>query len=382
MKPITVAFPTAGRKGNPDDSSAAHLGGAEISTVVLAKYLQYFGVEPIFLVHNNGPTIAKLNEEGFKAYHVDLPFIPKREEITSVRLESLNQALDRVQTVLKDYAIDFVHTNDANMHRSWGYYCQQLNKAHIWHERGLFSHPKIAHQWLENATSIISISDYVTSLAKKELRSKIVTIQDPLIPENIPEAIEQARVFRASLNLETSSRLIAMVANSNKRKRWDLFAKIAAKTNRRHPTYKFAVIGIRHEKVFQGINAIYQNKGGAGDLINLGYQDNILAVMAACDCMLATAQQEPLGRTPVEALFVGTPIIASSEGGHVETLNDMKEHFLSPDDNELSYAILIRKAIESPQYHREGLERLSKKLRKKHDPLAHAKAVTEVYRKL
>jgi len=379
MKPITVAFPLAGRNNQSNDPNLANPGGAEIATITLAKYLKHFGVTPLFLVHNKGSSIPYLEREGFRVEHVTLPYMPKREEITPEKLKNLHKNLNDVKKLLTEENISFIHTNDANMHRTWGYYCQQLKHPHIWHERGFFSHPAIAKQWLENASKIISISNYVYNCADDYLKPKIITIDDPVILENKDEAIKKAQNFRKTLNLEKEDKLIGMVANTSARKRWDLFAKIAAKTNKKYPNYKFACVGIRSESYYQKMNKIYTLKGGNDKLLNLGYQDNILAVIAACDCMLATAKQEPMGRAPMEALYVDTPIIASNKGGHKETLKDMQDHFLSPDDEPLSYTKLIYKAVNTPQYHQEGLEQLSQKLQKKHDPLKHAKTVCDVY---
>ena len=383
MKQLTVAFPLAGRKGDPAEVEKANLGGAEISTLILTQFLSQLGVKPIYLVHNQGPTSSKLEQEGQQALTLNLPYLPKREVITEEKLQALQAHLPTIRSALEQHQVDIIHSNDASMHRSWGYLCQHLGYPHIWHERGLFSsHPPIARQWLDNASHIIAISDYTRSLADPDLYEKISIIQDPLTASYLPQVRKEAAEFRSTLRLPENARLIAMIANGNKRKRWDLFAKIAAKTRQKYPNYHFACIGLRNAKDFSAVNSIYQNKGGDGGLLNLGYQDNIQAVIAACDCLLATAQQEPLGRTPIEAIFVGTPVVASAQGGHVETLADACEHFLSPYDNPLSYTKLIRKVVHAPQKHQDAMAQLRIKLQKKHDPLLHAEAVARVYRNL
>ena len=55
--------------------------------------------------------------------------------------------------------------------------------------------------------------------------------------------------------------------------------------------------------------------------------------MAASDLLLVTAVDEPFGRTLIEAMLLGTPVIAADSGGNPEAIEDGRTGFLvAPDD--------------------------------------------------
>jgi glycosyltransferase involved in cell wall biosynthesis len=55
--------------------------------------------------------------------------------------------------------------------------------------------------------------------------------------------------------------------------------------------------------------------------------------MAGSDLLLVTAVDEPFGRTLIEAMLLGTPVIAADSGGNPEAIEDGRTGFLvAPDD--------------------------------------------------
>ena len=55
--------------------------------------------------------------------------------------------------------------------------------------------------------------------------------------------------------------------------------------------------------------------------------------MAASDLLLVTAVDEPFGRTLIEAMLFGTPVIAAASGGNLEAIEAGRNGFLvAPDD--------------------------------------------------
>ena len=55
--------------------------------------------------------------------------------------------------------------------------------------------------------------------------------------------------------------------------------------------------------------------------------------MAACDVLLVPAVEEPFGRTLIEAMLLGTVVVAAASGGNLEAIRDgVTGHLVAVDD--------------------------------------------------
>jgi glycosyltransferase involved in cell wall biosynthesis len=79
----------------------------------------------------------------------------------------------------------------------------------------------------------------------------------------------------------------------------------------------------------------------------LGIQDRVCFMgfryppepwLAACDVMLAPAVNEGFGRTVVEAMLVGTPVVAADSGAYPEIIDDMSTGLLVAPDQPAAFA--------------------------------------------
>jgi glycosyltransferase involved in cell wall biosynthesis len=59
-----------------------------------------------------------------------------------------------------------------------------------------------------------------------------------------------------------------------------------------------------------------------GSVKLMGYRSSGASWIGGCDLLLVTAVDEPLGRTLVEAMLVGTPVVAARSGGTPEAILD------------------------------------------------------------
>ena len=55
--------------------------------------------------------------------------------------------------------------------------------------------------------------------------------------------------------------------------------------------------------------------------------------IAGCDVLVAPAVAEGSGRALVEAMLIGTPVVATNDGGHCEIINHGETGYLVPADN-------------------------------------------------
>jgi glycosyltransferase involved in cell wall biosynthesis len=104
--------------------------------------------------------------------------------------------------------------------------------------------------------------------------------------------------------------------------------------------------------------------------------------LAACDVMLAPSVNEGFGRTVVEAMLVGTPVVAADSGAYPELINDMSTGLLVEPDRPAAYAekvhaLLCDEALRerlTAQAHEAALSRFAAKV--------HVTAVMDLYERL
>ena len=60
--------------------------------------------------------------------------------------------------------------------------------------------------------------------------------------------------------------------------------------------------------------------------------------IAACDVLLVPAVEEPFGRSLIEAMLLGTPLIAADSGGNPEIIRHGETGYLVPPDDPDAFA--------------------------------------------
>ena len=67
------------------------------------------------------------------------------------------------------------------------------------------------------------------------------------------------------------------------------------------------------------------------------------------DVLLAPSHEEPFGRTLVEAMALGVPVLATNVGGPTEIIEDGREgHLLAPRDP-AAWAAAVRQLAQEPE---------------------------------
>jgi glycosyltransferase involved in cell wall biosynthesis len=81
----------------------------------------------------------------------------------------------------------------------------------------------------------------------------------------------------------------------------------------------------------------------------LGEREDVPAILAASDLLLAPSWEEPFGRAIVEAMAMGVPVIATDVGGPTEILEHRVDGLLLPPRNADVWAEAIRDLLTRPE---------------------------------
>jgi glycosyltransferase involved in cell wall biosynthesis len=80
----------------------------------------------------------------------------------------------------------------------------------------------------------------------------------------------------------------------------------------------------------------------------LGECDDVPSLLRATDTLLVPSWEEPFGRSMIEAMAMGVPVIATTVGGPAEVITDHLNGLLVPPRNPEAWAATIKRLIESP----------------------------------
>ncbi len=107
-----------------------------------------------------------------------------------------------------------------------------------------------------------------------------------------------------------------------------------------------------HEDAYEArLRAQAAQPGLAGRVHFLGQRSDVGALMQAVDVMVhPSVDPEPFGRTLVEAMRVGTPVIASDSGAAAEILDGGNSGTLVPPGDAAALAAALRRVLDRPDH--------------------------------
>jgi glycosyltransferase involved in cell wall biosynthesis len=283
-------------------------GGSHKSSISLIKNLNSLYFEPIVFLHKNEKLTKFLNEENIKWIHNK---DAKKFFEGDIRLNFflIFSLLFRYIKILKKLDVDIVHTNDLRMHLTWFLPCRILKIKHVWHQRSAGGKQMNLAIF---SSAIITISEFCKKTFPKYIQNKTYIVNNP---------IDITNDFYPLENRSSKYFTICVVANINAQKRIDTAINIISSLNDSTNYYfKLKVFGEKREPTFSSIEQLIIEKNVINEVEFMGVKSPIEPWILKCDILLATAENEGLGRSVLEAMFLGIPVVASNSGGHTEII--------------------------------------------------------------
>jgi L-malate glycosyltransferase len=150
----------------------------------------------------------------------------------------------------------------------------------------------------------------------------------------------EPRVERARLGLAEDDRALAVIAQLTPWKGQDDAVRTVARVGRREPRVRLLLVG---DIVFSSPATRFDNRSyvaclrrlvagvGLADSVQfLGAREDVPAILSVLDALLVPSWEEPFGRTVVEGMAMGVPVLATSVGGPAELIDDRRDGLLLP----------------------------------------------------
>ncbi|PDT46701.1 glycosyl transferase [Sinorhizobium fredii] len=365
------------------------IGGSHLSALGLIRNLPRSLFTPLVVLHDTQGPVAEL----FRREGIDFEPAPVLNRLERAGARDSAAALSVARTLpalvryLRNRKVAIVHTNDGRAHLVWGLAARLAGSKHLWHHRGdasSFGLRRIA-PWLPDR--LVAVSKFASPRPGLfSAAAKCSVVHSPFdVMKMVAVEREDARGnVIAAIDCSPDTKLLGYVGTLVERKRPILFVEALAALQRLEPNVEFA--GLFFGNALNGLDDAARSRAealGVGNRIyHMGFRYPSELWIAGLDALLVTAVNEPLGRTLVEAMLLGTPVIASNSGGNPEVIEEGETGMLVRPDDPDEFAKACLKLFSNSVYCRHIVETARSEARARFSIERHVHAITAVYEDL
>ena len=372
----TICYPLAG------DS----LGGSHHSLLGLLKLIDRERFRLVVVVENADGRLAE-HFDGFEQ-NVD-PAAPRRSfeagrSFGPLKFATTLTGLVKRARFLREQGVSIVHTNDGRSHATWALAAKLAGCKLVWHHRadpsarGL----RFLAPWVADSIVTVSRFSLPRSRFSRAARDAKVVFSPFQTDISADRPVMRQRIIK-ELGLAEDTVICGYFGSFIARKRPLLFIDAVARLRARIDR---PVVGLMFgEATHPELEAEMQQRIAQGglekDIRIMGYRSPGWEWIAGCDILMVPAFGEPLGRTLVEAMLVGTPVVATRAGGNPEALGE-DFGILVPADDADALADGCARVVADPQATAAMVARAQADARVRFAESNHVAAITAIYDEL
>lgn len=359
----------------------ALVSGAERSLLELLGALGPTGVEPV-VASPEGPLAERVRALGIphvavRASNATLKLHPVR---TPQALADMALAARDLRRAVRTTGAQIVHANSARA----GLVAAASGRPVVVHLRdALPPGPvgRVVKAVVERQARVIAISQHVGApFAGAVVRHNPVDLR-----RFAPDTIDRAAARRA-LGIPDGAPALGVVAQITPWKGQDTAIAALSHLRDRHPD---AVLLLAGEAKFVARETTFDNRAYEQQLHEqaapldgavrfLGEREDVPQLLAALDLLLVPSWSEPFGRSIIEAMAMGTPVLATDAGGPPEILDDGVTGRLLPPRDAQAWADAAH-ALLTDDAGRAAMGASAREAAQRFDRDAYAAAIAELY---
>lgn len=328
-------------------------GGVERGTLEIAKALVNAGHESL-VVSNGGRLVSQLEAEG--SQHLSLA-IHKKSLASLWKIRPLRQLIlqhrpdivhvrSRVPAWLTHFALKGIPANQRP---------HLISTVHGFYSINRYS------AIMTQAEKVIAVSnsvvDYITSHYKNCPTQDIIRIYRGIDPHAFPHGYQpSAQWYQQTLQdfpqLEHKF-LLCLPGRITRLKGHETLIELMQKLRDQYPQLHAVVVGGADSKKIAYLDELESKIKDAGlrdQITFVGHRADIREWLAISDVVLSLSNQaETFGRTALEAISLGTPVVGWARGGVAEILSELYPQGLIEVDNHPALIAAVKQHIDQPQ---------------------------------
>jgi glycosyltransferase involved in cell wall biosynthesis len=346
------------------------LGGAELALVEYFQYIREVGVEPLLVTTRDSALADRARKLGVRCLivkAVELVEYERRPNIFKATRNPLDWAayfartggtVMRLARALKRANVDIVHTNTLRAHLYGTLAATMIGKPVVWHVRDI-----LHRRWQSmlfrvlgpRAAAIVTVSEAsARSLHPNGPRLPNVRVVYNTIDLAQSKLSGPARLaeVRAELGVEDAFPVVAILGQVIPWKGHADFVEAAALGRDRFPEAAFLVVGdslLNSSEFKEGLAARMRALDLEKTVRFVGFRNDVPDVLSQLTAMISASWAEPFGRTVMEAMALGVPVVATDAGGTPELIRDGQNGLLVPPHDPPALARAIMRLADDPE---------------------------------
>lgn len=306
---------------------ALEVGGVERGTLEVAQALVKCGHRSL-VASAGGRLVARLIAEGSE--HITLPLGTKS-------LFTLRH-MPRLRQILAGENVSILHARSRMpawiCYLAWKSMPAQHRPRFVTTVHGPYT-ANIYSSVMVRGECVIVISEFIRNYILDNYpgtdRASIQLIHRGVSPEQFPHGYQPPDAWLAGWQKQhaqlADKYTVTLPARITRWKGQEDFIEIIGTAKKRGIPIHGLIAGAPHPRkksFYKQLVASVKNRGLADDITFLGHRDDLNEIMAVSDVVVSLAREpEAFGRTALEALCLGTPVIAYGHGGAAEILSSI-----------------------------------------------------------
>lgn len=308
-------------------------GGSHISALRLVGALDPARYQPIIVLHGTAGRLGEYISDLGLGYEVlsDLPILAPNGRHASRKVSVatyLLRSLPAMRRFLRENSIDIVHTNDGRMHVNWALASRSAGCRLVWHHRqdpSSFGVNAIAPFLANRIVTVSEFSKPARPLWPVAARTTVVHSPFDLSPTADVDAASSRKQLLSEIGAADDALLLGYFGTLEPRKRPLDFVRTVAETTKVLPDRPvhgllFGEATVPNAPLDREAAELAEALGIEDHVHLMGFRKPIAGPMAAMDASLVSAENEPFGRTLIEAMHLQVPVIATRSGGNLEAI--------------------------------------------------------------
>ncbi len=354
------------------------MGGGEKSLLVLLANLDRKQWQPYLVCFDNGLLAQKARQLG-----VEVGIIGFRGLFRDLK------ALVKLVWFIRTRRIDLVHVNSFDIRA--GVAARLAGVPLIGHLRVIFPMTWVDRLFVRMARQTIAVSDAV--IRNFAWGSAGAQRSFTVVPNAVDVSGTRAPVdLKRDYGLPPHLKVVGCVGRMDRLKGFEYFIDACSRVRERMPETCFFIVGDannREERAYREQLKKKARGAGFGDrFVFAGFREDILEVIASFDVCVAPSLPVPLrggrvnegfGRTAIEAMAMGVPMVASRAGGFTEIIDDGVSGILVPPGDPEAIASAVTMLLTDIEKARAIAAEGRRKFERLFTVDRHLRAVQEIY---